>query len=349
MPPVDEVWSGASCGVCLSKLGWGQIEMVRLRNEFHSTPYNQDNMVLRSICPTAVFVSVFLLASAYALAQEVPAENSAQRYVCLTLDSKVVRCGYLVSDDGRDVTLNTLDMGTLIVPKVSVLRMTDSPEGTLGNGGGKSIEMSDRMLSNDRALQATRYFFAPSAHSLKKGEGYASVAPYTGANVSYGVSDNFIAGLSASFLGTGFTVKASKELSEGTRASAGALYNIGWGGGQVFFPFANLTWGDENEHITLGGGYLGGNIDGVISGTDDINSPMVNLSGCLQVADNAWLMSENYYFFNPEFFPVEVVLSMGIRIWRPYKQRLFEPAVMYFQEADGTSQPVPWVSWTWPF
>lgn len=87
-------------------------------------------MVLRSIGPITVFASLLLLGSLHA---------SAQRYVCLTLDSKVVRCGYLVSDDGREVTLNTPDMGMLIVPKVNVWRMTDSPVGTMGNGGGNDI------------------------------------------------------------------------------------------------------------------------------------------------------------------------------------------------------------------
>ena len=304
-------------------------------------------MVLRSIGPITVFASLLLLASLHASAQEVPEENATQRYVCVTLDSKVVRCGYLVSDDGRDVTLNTPDMGILIVPKVNILRLTDSPVGTLGNGGGSDIEGSERMLSKDRALQATRYFFAPSAHTLKSGEGYASVALLTGGNISYGLSDNVIGGLSASFLGAGFTVKVGTDLADGVRVSAGTLYNLGWDGGQVFFPFANLTLGDENEHLTIGGGYLGGSVER--SGPDEIDSPMINVSGCLQVSDNAWLISENYYFFRPEFFPVDVVASLGIRVWRPSKQRLFEPAIMFFNDSDGTSQPVPWLSWTWPF
>lgn len=306
-------------------------------------------MVLRSIGPITVFASLLLLGSLHASAQEVPEENAAQRYVCLTLDSKVVRCGYLVSDDGREVTLNTPDMGMLIVPKVNVLRMTDSPVGTMGNGGGNDIEGSERMLSKDRALQATRYFFAPSAHTLKSGEGYASVSPYTGGNISYGLSDNIIGGLSASFLGAGFTFKAGAKLADGVNVSAGALYNLGWNGGTVFFPFANLTLGDENEHLTIGGGYLGGYIERTFGPPDDLDSPMINVSGCLQVSDNAWLITENYYFFRPEFFPVDVVASLGIRVWRPSKQRLFEPAIMFFRDSDSTSQPVPWLSWTWPF
>ena len=127
----------------------------------------------------------------------------------------MVRCGQLVADDGREVTLQTPDMGKLIVPKVQVVRMVDAAEGTKGSSGSSAIEMSDRMLNPNRSLQATRYFFAPSAHSLKEGEGYASANVLALGNVSYGLTPNLIGGLSMSFLGAGITAKASIELTEG--------------------------------------------------------------------------------------------------------------------------------------
>ena len=126
--------------------------------------------------------------------------QEAERYVCLTLESGMVRCGQLVADDGREVTLQTPDMGKLIVPKVQVVRMVDAAEGTTGSAGSSAIEMSDRMLNPNRSLQATRYFFAPSAHSLKEGEGYASANVLALGNVSYGLTPNLIGGLSLSLI-----------------------------------------------------------------------------------------------------------------------------------------------------
>ena len=275
--------------------------------------------------------------------------QDASRYVCLTLESGMVRCGQLVADDGREVTLQTPDMGTLIVPKVQVVRMVDAVEGTMGRAGSSAIEMSDRMLNPNRSLQATRYFFAPSAHSLKEGEGYASANVLALGNVSYGLTPNLIGGLSVSFLGAGITAKASTELTEGIRGSAGMLYQLSWEGGQVFFPFANVTFGDENNHLTLAGGYLGGQLERNANPNDRIDSPMFNLSGCVQISDNAWLMTENYVFANPEFFPVNVVGSFGLRLWRPIRGRLFEPAIMFLAFEDQGTRPLPWLSWTWPF
>ena len=47
--------------------------------------------------------------------------------MCITLESGVVRCGQLVADDGREITLDTPDMGKLILPKVNVIAMEDAP------------------------------------------------------------------------------------------------------------------------------------------------------------------------------------------------------------------------------
>ena len=81
---------------------------------------------------------------------------------------------------------------------------------------------------------------------------------------------------------------------------------------------------------------------------------MINLSGCYQVSERLWLMSENYYFANPAFFPANSVVSIGARTAKPDKSRLFELAIMFVDSGDNGSTdtgliPLPWLSWTWPF
>ena len=56
------------------------------------------------------------------------------------------RCGQLISDDGREITIQSPSLGRVIVPKIQVVRMVDSPEGTRGSMGS-DIELSDRMLN----------------------------------------------------------------------------------------------------------------------------------------------------------------------------------------------------------
>lgn len=311
-----------------------------------------------SLVRFAIAWVVMFQLSAFAWGQD------TQRYVCLTLESGVVRCGYMTLDDGREITLETPDLGKLIVPKVQVIKVMDAPVGTLGASSSGNMELSDRMVQEDRSLQATRYFFAPSAHSLKQGEGYGSFSLLTGGNLSYGLGEQTIGGLSASWLGYGINLKHSVEIDDATRLSFGGLAQVSWlgtsgqsGSGYVYFPFVNATKGSENDHVTVGFGYLGGQraytefdiYEGLIQREEPIQSPMVNVSGCLQLGTRSWLLTENYYFFNPEFFPVNQVYSIGIRVWNSRKGRLNEYAVVGLLESDGTLRGLPWLSWTWPF
>lgn len=278
-----------------------------------------------------------------------------------------VHCGTLLSDDGFMVMLDTPELGKMKYYKSAMLRMVDAEPGTtVKNAVG--IDRQDRYLDADRALQSTRYLFAPSAHTLRQGEGYWNLSPI-GGNITYAISDNTMAGLSASWLGYGFNFKQALEVREDLKVSFGALMQAGWAGtnttdttslvegaGRLFFPFLNITKGNENNNFTLGFGYLSGErvIGDFVSVirpdvVEEINSPMLNASGCFKVGDKAWFVTENYYFFNPEFFPVNMVLSFGLRRWSDSWKWTNELAFMVLVEENGNLRPLPWVSLTRPF
>ena len=275
------------------------------------------------------------------------AEAQMNRYVCVTLDNATKRCGELISDDGRELVLETPNVGRVVLNKAQIILIQDADYGTTPSMGA-ATNLDDRAINPDRSLQATRYFFAPSALPLKQGEGYGTFSAITGGNLSYGVSDNAILGLSATWLGAGISAKQSFRLNDNTHASIGGMFQLSFGSGEpTMFPFANVTKGDENLNVTLGVGYLTG-------GGGEINSPMVNLSGCYQVSERLWMMSENYYFANPAFFPANSVVSVGARTAKPDKSRLFEIAILFVDINENTSPdtgfaPLPWLSWTWPF
>lgn len=274
------------------------------------------------------------------------AQTDSLRNVCVTLETNRIICGQLLSDDGRELSIQTNDIGVVVLPKVEVIRIEEVGPGEVLHSVG--FVLDERASDPRRAIQATRYFFAPSAHPLKKGEGYSGLSLLTGANISYGVSDQAIVGLSLSFLGIGVTTKYSfqNKKKENVRYSMGGLAQLGWSGdGGIVFPFMNRTKGDENKQMTLGVGYLYGS-----SGlTDEINSPMLNASGSVRINDNSWFISENYYFFNPQFFPVNLVLSLGVRRHNPKVARASDVAILGLIQEDGTVIPLPWVSWIWPF
>ena len=275
------------------------------------------------------------------------AEAQINRYVCITLDNATKRCGELISDDGRELVLETPNVGRVVLNKAQVILIQDADFGTTPSMGA-ATNLDDRAINPERALQATRYFFAPSALPLKKGEGYGTFSLLTGGNLSYGVSDNALIGMTATWLGAGISAKQSFRVNDNTHASIGGMFQLSFGAGEpTVFPFANVTKGDENLNFTLGAGYLFG--DG-----GDIDSPMLNVSGCFQVSERLWLMSENYIFVNPAFFPANSVISFGARTAKPDKSRLFEIAIMFLALSDepgggSGAVPLPWFSWTWPF
>ena len=91
--------------------------------------------------------------------------------MCVTLNSGVTHCGTILADDGREITLNTPNLGRLVLPKINVVRIDDSTEGTVKET--LPSEFSDRHVDDERALQATRYFLHLQPFLSKRTKGMA--------------------------------------------------------------------------------------------------------------------------------------------------------------------------------
>ena len=289
------------------------------------------------------FLLSFLIATPVLKAQEETGNEAVknERYVCLTLVNQMVRCGYLIEDDGREIKLNTSEMGLVIIPKADVISMVDAAEGTLSQSMNPvSARASQSILDPNRSPQSSRYFFAPSAFPMKLNEGYAHVNLLSG-NVTGQVSDNFMVGGSLSWVGFGATIKASARLGDNLYGSVGGMALLGFNGnGPTFFPYINLTSGDHNNHFSVALAAL--TFDGKVS-------PMINFSACKEVNPRLWLITENYYFTDPMLFREQVLLSFGARLWSRSKNSLGEFALMLMITEDGDAIPIPWFGRTWPF
>jgi hypothetical protein len=289
------------------------------------------------------FLIGLILLSNSLMAQEGVDEsaNKTKRFVCLTTVNQMQRCGYLLSDNGRELELETAGIGILIIQKSDVIEILDAEEGTQSvNLNSMSSRASRNIVASDRAPQSSRYFFAPSALPMEKKEGYAH-ANWLSANVSSQVSDNLMVGAALSWVGLGVQLKASAQLSENLHGSIGGMALYGFADiGPTFFPYINVTSGDHNNHFSMAFAALA--IDGEVS-------PMVNLSFCKELNPTLWLISENYYFTDPILFSEKLLLSFGARWWNARKNRLDELAIMLMIAEDGEAIPIPWFGRTWPF
>jgi hypothetical protein len=298
------------------------------------------------------FLLSFLIATPVLKAQEETGNEAVknERYVCLTLVNQMVRCGYLIEDDGREIKLNTSEMGLVIIPKADVISMADAAEGTLSQSMNPVSERAIKsILDPNLSPQSSRYFFAPSALPMQLGEGYAHVN-WLSANVTSQLSDNFMLGGALSWVGFGATMKASARLGDNVYGSIGGMALLGfYGNGPLFFPYINLTSGDHNSHFSLALAAL--TFDGEVS-------PMINFSACKEINPRLWLMTENYYFTDPMLFSEKVMLSFGARWWSSTngarwwgstRNSLGEFALILIITEDGEARPIPWVGTTWPF
>ncbi len=159
--------------------------------------------------------------------------------------------GVILSDDGREVLIETDKMGKVYIPKSEIKEI-------------KLIE-NERDISygefNDAGPFTTRYAFTTNALPIVKGENYALVNLY-GPEVHFAVSNHLNVGIMASWIGSPialalkYTIPTENKklnFSLGTvTGSSGYLNNFrGFGG----LHFANMTYGDRKANITFAAGY----------------------------------------------------------------------------------------------
>ncbi len=308
-----------------------------------------------------MLVSFFVVNPSFS--QDDTPDNSTEgkRYVCVSLANQIVRCGFLMSDDGREILLETPNLGKVVINKSDVLSIDDAPENstsTLGMGGSR-LERDIR--ATDQAPQASRYFFAPSAHPMEVGESYIHLNPLM-LNYTTQISKNFMGGLAVSWIGVGATFKSTINISEKSNMSIGGMAMFSWVNSDLFlFPFVNYTQGDENNNFTMSFATLAAPFGSSV--TNNHVSPMINFSAAKQINQSAWFITENYYFFNPMFFNENFVLSLGGRWYSRPRMNAFNPyalvssqqpslregGLMMIIEANGDILPIPWFGWTWPF
>lgn len=134
----------------------------------------------------------------------------------------------------------------------------------------------------------TRYFFAPTAIPLKKGEGYYQNAYVVSNSANYGLSDNFSIGGGivlpvVAFLTPKFGFKVAKKFHLG----GGAILGLAPGPTTIGILYGVATYGSDEHNVTLGGGY--GFVD-----SDFTKTPMLTLSAMTRVGRRVALVTENW-------------------------------------------------------
>ena len=249
------------------------------------------------------------------------------KYVRLILQNGGMYEGEVLEIDESTFLISTLLLGNMRITKTDIASITYISADEVGQ-----MNMSSNR-TGDINPQATRYFFAPSAMQLKKGEGYYQNAWLIYNQVSYGISNNLTIGMSMTPVGTGGTVKFGLDISDNFHLSAGGIAIIPfWDDEPVGIGFANMTFGNERKNISIAYGN---------AFSDDGNEHMLNVSGMLELNYRMWLITENYFLADIS------IISVGFRRASNKRDALWDFSMIALPQDEVAG--IPWISCTIPF
>lgn len=138
----------------------------------------------------------------------------------------------------------------------------------------------------------SRYFFAPSAYNIRKGQLYYNTNYFLIHDLQYGISDNFSIGMGTSVAAFPLylTPKFSFKINEKHALAAGDLFIIGTYGTNfnVNLAYGTYTYGSSQNNVSLG---LAALHSSEFVGTN----PVFNLNAMLSLSKYTYFITENYF------------------------------------------------------
>ena len=232
--------------------------------------------------------------------------------------------GYIISDDGREILLETENIGKIYIRKADIFAI--------------NIIEDKRLIVRGEVYDAgpftTRYMFTTNGLPLKKGANYA-ILNLHGPEVHFALSNNFSIGIMTSWIASPYVVVFKKafpnkqvykvlHFSLGTMfGTSGYIFNgRGFGG----LHFASMTKGNARNNINLSAGYTYFKV-----GDDTQNvhpykhGPLVSLAGIVKVGAKASFVFDSMIGY---LNATNLVYNSVSTSWSYEKQGLFFSLLM---------------------
>lgn len=166
--------------------------------------------------------------------------------------------GYIIKDDGREILLQTKNIGKIFINKSDIQELREVEESKKGNNS--NLEEYNDLRENGPFT--TRYYFTTNALPIKKKENYALIHLY-GPEVHFAVSDNLSIGLMTTWIASPIAL-AVKYSFTNPNPDSDVNFAIGglFGSGGYLFPevygglyFATVTKGDRSSNVSFSAGF----------------------------------------------------------------------------------------------
>lgn len=212
-----------------------------------------------------------------------------------------------------------LEIKTSSVPRIQIYLQSIKKMKTIDN------KMVFKGATGTPNPHYTRYFFAPSAFNLKKGEGYYQNTYLVLNSLNWGFTDHFSVGVSLELTSTFgsmggswspiylITPKYGFGLTKNLNAAVGALIvGAGANTGGLQLGYGLLTYGNTENNVTFGAsfGWADGNI---------MKRPPMTLNAMKRIGRKASLITENWivpelgslYSYGVRFFGSKIAVDLG--------------------------------------
>ncbi|MEZ5105374.1 MAG: hypothetical protein R2757_12820 [Draconibacterium sp.] len=233
---------------------------------------------------TKLFLIILFLQIVFAVSAQTTSDTVLVRIE--TLDGNEF-IGTIVSEDNERVVLKTENFGEINILQTNIKSKKEIQV--------QQIKDGKLWFTNP---QSTRYFWAPNAYGLKKGEGYYQNIWVLWNQFAYGLTDNFSigGGVIPLFLfgGAPTPVFATAKFStpavkEKFNISVGAIAGtvLGESNTGIGMVYGLGTLGSHDSNVTFGVGYG-------FSGEGFGSTPAINFSGMFRVSSRSYFITENY-------------------------------------------------------
>ncbi|MCK4749331.1 MAG: hypothetical protein KAT15_19895 [Bacteroidales bacterium] len=239
--------------------------------------------------------------------------------------------GYIVSQDEREVLLETSSIGRVIIPKHEIREIREVIQRDMRDG----VYVGSNIFSS-------RYFLTTNGLSMKKGEHYALISLY-GPEAHFSVADNFTVGGLTTWggvpiiLSLKYSIPVNEFLHLGVGVLAGTLswYDFGSVGG---LAYGSVTLGNHNNNLTISGGYAG-----VTDGEDITGSePLLSVAGMARIGKNISFVGDSFIYAGENPF---AIVMPGLRFSRTERKAFqFGFAGIIF-EGEAIPFPIPVLGW----
>lgn len=200
------------------------------------------------------FLCFFWILSSQITVSAQTSPDSSQQKVLVVLNNGTERIGYLLSDDGREILLETLQLGKIYIPKATIKSITPIVD-------GKPSEPPAEENLRPESPFSTRYYFTTNALPIKKGDHYVLTHLYgpevhfaVGKRLSIGVMTTWLASPLA--LALKYTIPTKNEnlnFGLGSIIGTSSFINTFQSSGGLHWGMATL--GNRSKNITFSLGY----------------------------------------------------------------------------------------------